>query len=208
MNEIEWKVSEKLVDYPEALKFMEQRVDEIIAGRAKEMVWFLQHKPVYTAGTSSSPEDLLDQERFPVYQAGRGGEYTYHGPGQLVAYVMLDLKKRMEKPDLKKYVWNLEQWIIDILKQYDINGERREGRVGIWVANDTGSEDKIAALGVRVRKWVTYHGISINVNPDLSHFSGIIPCGIKDYGVTSLKDKGNNSDINSAIKISKNSFNL
>lgn len=189
---IEWKTSEHPVEYPCALKFMEKRVDEIISGKSPEMVWLLEHPPIYTAGTSAKDKDLLDNNGFPVYKTGRGGEYTYHGPGQRVAYVMLDLKKRTKEPDLRQYVYNLEQWIIDTLKHFDINGERHDGRIGIWVKNADGSEDKIAALGVRVRKWVTYHGIAINVNPDLKHFNGIVPCGIRNHGVTSMNKFNNN----------------
>ena len=181
---MEFKTSEKLVDYDAGVSFMEERVAGIRAGEADECVWFLEHPPLYTAGTSAKDSDLLDA-RFPVYKTGRGGEHTYHGPGQRVAYVILDLKKRQQAPDIKQYVWQLEEWIIRTLAHFDITGERRAGRVGIWVAAG-GTEKKIAAIGVRVRHWVTYHGIAINVNPDLSHFSGIVPCGISDYGVTSL----------------------
>jgi lipoyl(octanoyl) transferase len=181
---MEFKVSNELVDYEEAVSFMELRVASLRAGKAKECVWMLQHPPLYTAGTSAKAGDLLDP-RFPVYQTGRGGEYTYHGPGQLVAYVMLDLKKRQKEPDIKRYIWQLEEWIIQTLQYYDIKGERRDGRIGIWVKTPRG-EAKIAAIGVRIRHWVTYHGISINLDPDLSHFEGIVPCGIKDFGVTSM----------------------
>ncbi len=185
---MEWKTSKEPVAYEEALAFMEQRVADIRSGTAEECIWFLEHPPLYTAGTSAKAEDLL-APRFPVYETGRGGQYTYHGPGQRVAYVMLDLKKHQQEPDIKKYVWQLEEWIIRTLKSFDIDGRRIEGRVGIWVDTDAG-EKKIAAIGVRVRHWVTYHGISINVNPDLSHFNGIVPCGISDAGVTSFEDLG------------------
>lgn len=174
-----------LIDYETAVSNMEKRVEGIRAGTAEEAVWLLEHPPLYTAGTSAKAEDLVNA-RFPVYQTGRGGQYTYHGPGQRVAYVMLDLKKRQVEPDIKKYVWQLEEWIIQTLAELGVQGERREGRVGIWVVHDD-TESKIAAIGVRVRHWVTYHGISININPDLSHFNGIIPCGITDFGVTSLE---------------------
>lgn len=185
---MEFKISEKLVEYPDALEFMNSRADAIRADEAEECVWLLEHPPLYTAGTSAKDSDLLDA-RFPVFEAGRGGEYTYHGPGQRVAYVMLDLKKRQNnKPDVKKYVWQLEEWIIQTLAEFDVKGERRCGRVGIWVDRGNGREDKIAAIGVRIRRWVTLHGIAINVNPDLSHFGGIVPCGISGHGVTSLQD--------------------
>jgi len=166
---------------------------EIHAGNAPETVWLLEHPPLYTAGTSADPTELLDNNRFPVYSTGRGGRYTYHGPGQRVAYAMLDLKHR--GGDVRRYVRDLEQWIIDTLAQFAIIGERREGRVGIWVtrgapANPLHREDKIAAIGVRVRHWIAYHGISLNVEPDLEHFGGIVPCGIDEHGVTSLWDLG------------------
>lgn len=187
-NGIEWRFSDEEIPYKEALSFMEQRVLEIAQGTAPECIWLLEHPPLYTAGTSAKVEDLVDPERFPVYDAGRGGQYTYHGPGQRVAYVMLDLSKRGR--DVRKYVQNLEEWIIQTLATFSIKGERREGRVGIWVDRGMGREDKIGAIGVRVRKWVTFHGISLNVEPDLSHFTGIVPCGITEHGVTSLQDLG------------------
>ncbi len=171
--------------YPAALSLMEERVAGIKSGDMQECVWSLEHPPLYTAGTSAK-EDGLVSARFPVFETGRGGEYTYHGPGQRVAYVMLDLKKYQSEPDIKKYIWFLEEWIIRTLEQFDIKGERREGRVGIWVVDRDGNEAKIAAIGVRIRHWITYHGISINVDPDLSHFNGIISCGIKEFGVTSM----------------------
>ena len=182
---MEFKHSTSRQDYESALEFMETRVGGIRAKEKDEMVWFLEHPSLYTAGTSAKEADLLDA-RFPVYKAGRGGEYTYHGPGQRVCYVMLDLKKRQNVPDIKKYVWQLEEWIIKSLASFDINAERRDGRIGIWVIDQLGREAKIAALGVRVRHWVSYHGVAINVNPELSHFNGIIPCGISEYGVTSM----------------------
>lgn len=185
---MEWRIADDLMSYPEALSVMEQRVADIRAGAAPELVWLLEHPPLYTAGTSAKAHDLLEA-RFPVYEAGRGGEYTYHGPGQLVGYVMLDLKQRQHVPDIKHYVWQLEEWIIRALSDFGIKGERRVGRVGIWVAHG-GTESKIAALGVRIRHWVSYHGISININPDLSHFQGIVPCGISQYGVTSCHALG------------------
>lgn len=222
---IDWIISDRPVDYPTALETMERRVAAIRDGRADEAVWLLEHPPLYTAGTSAQAKDLL-HPRFPVFDTGRGGQYTYHGPGQRVGYVMLDLKARQATPDIRCYVWQLEEWIIRTLAEFDIKGERVEGRVGIWVnvnlahpsqpplaerrmdgrsasyPSDTaiaGVEKdnyaKIAAIGVRVRRWVTYHGISINVNPDLSHFNGIVPCGISDAGVTSFHDLGKSIDM-------------
>jgi lipoyl(octanoyl) transferase len=185
---MEWLKTPGLISYIEALSQMEGHVAEIHAGTANDLVWFLEHPPLYTAGTSAKAADLLDPQ-FPVFETGRGGQYTYHGPGQRVAYVMLDLKKRQKAPDLKKYVWQLEEWIVHTLRRLGVIGERREGRIGIWVQTSHG-EKKIAAIGVRIRHWITFHGISINVNPDLSHFSGIVPCGISEYGVTSLHDLG------------------
>lgn len=179
---MEWKSSVGLVEYPDALDFMEQRVATIRAGAAEECVWLLEHPPLYTAGTSAKAADLNDA-RFPVFETGRGGQYTYHGPGQRVGYVMLDLKRRT--PDVRKFVKDLEEWIILSLRDLGITAERRAGRIGLWVADKNG-ESKIAAIGVRVRQWVTFHGISINVNPDLSHYAGIVPCGISEHGVTSL----------------------
>ncbi len=191
---MEWKVTQGLTPYPDALTAMEQRVADIIAGNADELIWLVEHPPLYTGGTSAKASDLLEQ-RFPVYDTGRGGEYTYHGPSQRVVYLMLDLKKRAEaqgkQPDLRAYVKQLEQWIINALAQFDVKGEVRNGRVGVWVEREN-SEAKIAALGIRVRKWVSFHGIAINVAPDLSHYNGIVPCGISDFGVTSLADLGKN----------------
>jgi lipoyl(octanoyl) transferase len=183
----EWKISDGLVPYPEALAAMEARAEAIANGTANELIWLLEHPPVYTAGTSANDADLLDP-RFPVFKTGRGGQYTYHGPGQRVGYVMLDLKKR--KPDVRAFVFDLEQWLIETLASFNVKGERREGRVGIWVARSGGREDKIAALGVRIRRWVTFHGVALNIEPDLSHFSGIVPCGVSQHGVTSLADLG------------------
>ena len=191
---MEWKTSDTPVTYPEALAFMESRVAEIAAGTAPELVWLLEHPPLYTAGTSAQSTDLLDHSRFPVYPTGRGGQYTYHGPGQRVAYVMLDLKRR--NPDVRAYVKTLEQWLINTLAHFGVRGMVREGRIGVWVEKPDGSEAKIAALGIRLRKWVSYHGISLNLNPHLEHFSGIVPCGIREYGVTSLADLGVNAKIN------------
>lgn len=182
------RTADDLIAYPDALAEMESRVADIRDGSAPEMVWLLEHPPLYTAGTSAKASDLLNA-RFPVFETGRGGEYTYHGPGQRVAYVMLDLKKRQQAPDIKKYVCQLEEWVIRSLAHFGIKGERRDGRIGIWVVTPSG-EKKIAAVGVRIRHWVTYHGIAINVNPDLSHFGGIVPCGIREFGVTSIHDLG------------------
>lgn len=185
---IEWLSEANTIYYPDAVAFMEDRVAAIRAAEKGDLVWLLEHPPLYTAGTSADPVDLRDP-KFPVFETGRGGQYTYHGPGQRVAYVMLDLKKRQQVPDIKKYVWQLEEWIIQALGQFGITGERRPGRVGIWVVTPTG-EAKIAAVGVRIRHWVTYHGISINLDPDLSHFAGIVPCGIAEHGVTSFRQLG------------------
>ena len=189
-TQVEWRIDAAPVAYPEAVAAMEARVADIRAGRAAEQVWLLEHPPLYTAGTSARDEDLVQPGRFPVYRTGRGGQYTYHGPGQRVAYVMLDLQRR--GADLRRYVGQLEEWLIRSLAAFNVVGERREGRVGIWIARESegGREDKIAAIGVRVRRWVTYHGISLNVEPDLSHFEGIVPCGVREHGVTSLVDLG------------------
>lgn len=183
---MDWKITSEPIEYEEALAFMDARVADIHAGKAQDCVWLLQHPALYTAGTSAKAEDLL-QAQFPVYETGRGGEYTYHGPGQRVAYVMMDLKAR-GAPDIKKYVHDLEEWIIRTLETFGIKGERRCGRVGIWVVMPDGSEKKIAAIGVRVRHWITLHGIAINIDPDLTHFGGIVPCGISEHGVTSMAD--------------------
>ena len=188
MEPLEWQISETPVPYPEAVAAMERRVAEIRAGTAPELVWLLEHPPLYTAGTSARPEDLLDP-RFPVFQSGRGGQYTYHGPGQRIAYVMLDLRRR--GPDVRAFVCNLENWVIAVLAGFGVRGERRDGRVGVWVDRGrNGGDAKIAAVGVRVRHWITFHGISLNVEPDLQHYAGIVPCGISDAGVTSLVDLG------------------
>ncbi len=193
---VEWITSQAPVDYQTALSRMEARVEAIAAKTAGEAVWLLEHPPLYTAGTSARAEDLTDPGRFPVYQARRGGQYTYHGPGQRVAYVMLDLTERGR--DVRRFVTALENWVIATLAEFNITGERRAGRVGVWVqrpdkpltASGAVSEDKIAAIGIRLRKWVSFHGISINVEPELEHFSGIVPCGIREHGVTSLVDLG------------------
>jgi lipoyl(octanoyl) transferase len=202
---MQFQINNNLQDYPEAIEIMEKRVADIIAGKEEELVWFTQHPPLYTSGSSANSEDLLDKNKFPVYQTGRGGQYTYHGPGQRVVYVMLNLKKR-DAMDIKAYIYNLEQWIINTLKVLGVESQRRQGRVGIWVV--TGErEEKIAAIGIRVRKWVTYHGIALNINPDLSHFEGIVPCGISQYGVTSLEKLGINVSVQEVDEILKQEFN-
>lgn len=193
---VEWLISDRPVAYEDALQQMEERVAGIAAGTASEAVWLLEHPPLYTAGTSAKPDDLLTPDRFPVYEARRGGEYTYHGPGQRVAYVMLDLTKRGR--DVRAFVQKLETWVIEVLAEFNLTGHVREGRVGVWIerpekpklADGRPAEDKVAAIGLRLRKWISFHGISINVDPDLSHFQGIVPCGISDFGVTSLVDLG------------------
>jgi lipoyl(octanoyl) transferase len=184
---VRWEVSSGLVGYPDALLRMELEVDAIRTGAARELIWLLEHPPLYTAGTSANPADLVAPDLFPVFDAGRGGQYTYHGPGQRVAYVMLDLRKRGS--DVRAFVTALEDWIIRTLMDFSIAGERREDRVGVWVTRP-GREDKIAALGIRVRHGISFHGISINLDPDLTHFDGIVPCGISEHGVTSFRDLG------------------
>ncbi len=199
-SRIEWRTHNGLLAYPEAVAFMEQRAGEIADGRADELIWLVEHPPIYTAGTSANDSDLLDA-RFPVFRTGRGGQFTYHGPGQRVGYVMLNLKHRAA--DVRSFVHNLEEWLIQALRHFGVKGERREGRVGIWVARGNGSEDKIAAIGVRVRRWVTFHGVALNVSPDLEHFAGIVPCGIRGHGVTSLATLGISStmaDVDAALK--------
>ena len=193
---VRWRISEGLIPYDEAVAAMEEEVAAIADGRADELVWLLEHPPLYTAGTSANTADLIEPDRFPVHATGRGGEYTYHGPGQRVAYVMLDLKRRRQ--DVRAYVAALEEVVIRTLESMNVKGERREDRVGVWVRrpdrpplpDGSMAEDKIAALGIRLRRWVSFHGLSLNVDPDLTHFSGIVPCGISAYGVTSLIDLG------------------
>ncbi len=208
-NMVEWITATGLVDYDDAVALMEQRAADIYAGTADELIWLVEHPPLYTAGTSAKIEDLTDPDRFPVYDTKRGGQYTYHGPGQRVAYVMLDLNKRGR--DVRKFVQQMENWVIAALAEFNVTGEIRDGRVGVWVErperplNIDGSvaEDKIAAIGVRLRKWVSFHGLSINVEPDLSHFTGIVPCGITQYGVTSMVDLGlpvEMGDVDNALK--------
>ena len=191
---VEWRISPGLTPYPEALAAMQARVAGIRAGTASQVVWLLEHPPLYTAGTSARPTDLTDPLRFPIYEAGRGGQWTYHGPGQRTAYVMLDLTRphgRLPVRDVRRFVWTLEEWLIAALRQLAVRGERRAGRVGIWVADHAGgTEAKIAAIGVRVTRWVSWHGVALNVDPDLDHFRGIVPCGISQHGVTSLAALG------------------
>ncbi len=185
---IEWKTSDNLVSYQDSIEFMEDRVAKIFDQAAPEMVWLLEHPSIYTAGSSANYEDLIDHKKIPVIQTGRGGKHTYHGPGQRIIYLMLDLKKR--GADLHKYIDNLENWLIAVFAEIGVKGEKRKDRVGIWTVNKKGEEVKIAAIGVRVRKWVSYHGVSINIEPDLDFYKGIIACGIKEYGVSSLKELG------------------
>ncbi len=193
---VEWKISDTLVPYEDAVTFMEDHVAKMTAGEADELIWLLEHPPLYTAGTSANIDDLTDPDRFPVYASKRGGQYTYHGPGQRVIYVMLDLNKRGR--DVRAFVQMLENWVIETLGEFGVKGQIREGRVGVWVersdkpltSSGKTAEDKIAAIGIRLRKWVSFHGISINVDPDLDHFSGIVPCGITEHAVTSLVDLG------------------
>ncbi len=209
---VDWIKSEELVDFSHSISWMEKRAVQIYSQERSECVWLLQHPPIYTAGTSAKIKDLKDPDRFPVIKTSRGGQYTYHGPGQRVIYVMLDLNKRGK--DIKKYVKNLEIWVIRSLEKLEITGETRSGRVGIWVSRPNkpslpdGSvrEDKIAAIGVRLKKWITYHGISINVNPDLSHFNGIVPCGISNQGITSFEDLDNRNNINDLDNCLKETF--
>lgn len=204
MHAMEWRVSRAPVDYEQAVSEMERRVGEIRAGNAAECVWLLEHPPVYTAGTSANPRDLLTPDRFPVISTGRGGQYVYHGPGQRIAYVMLDLNLRGK--DIRAYVCALEDWIIDTLSTFEVRGERRGKRIGVWVSRPEareGHEDKIAAIGVRVRRWVTFHGLCLNVNPDLEHYSGIVPCGVQDHGMTSLAELGKHvsmDDVDNALR--------
>ena len=188
---VAWRISDGLVPYDEAVATMEAHAAAIAEGKADELVWLLEHPPLYTAGTSARPQDLIEPERFPVYRTGRGGQYTYHGPGQRVAYVMLDLNAR--RRDVRAYVAALEDWLTLTLARFNVAGERRRDRVGVWVRRPDkapGAEDKIAAIGVRLKRWISFHGVSMNVEPELTHFSGIVPCGVREHGVTSLADLG------------------
>jgi lipoyl(octanoyl) transferase len=193
-DEPEWRISDDLTLYPDALAVMHERVAAIRAGVARELVWLVEHPPLYSAGTSARPDELTDPTRFPTFTAGRGGHWTYHGPGQRTAYVMLDLTRahgRIPKQDIRCYVNGLEEWLIRTLDRFNVKGERRQGRVGIWVADTvSGTEAKIGAIGVRITRWVSWHGVALNVEPDLSHFGGIVPCGIREHGVTSLAALG------------------
>lgn len=205
--EIEWKISPQPVPYEAALSFMEERAGLIAAGEAPECVWLLEHPPLYTAGTSARSEDLLSPERFPVYNTGRGGEYTYHGPGQRIAYLMLDLNRR--RRDVRWFVSAIEAWVIDVCAQFGIEAGCRAGRVGLWVRGEGGGvarDEKIAAIGIRLRRWVSFHGVSINVAPELEHFSGIVPCGISEHGVTSFKALGKEIDYAEIDMALKNCF--
>lgn len=195
-HNIEWKVSEELVHFEDALNFMQQRVENIIAGTASPLIWSLEHHPVYTAGVSAKDADMLNKTDIPIFKTNRGGKYTYHCPGMKIIYVMIDLKKFFapEKPDVSLFVKFLENWVIDILAEFGIKGEIKEGRVGIWVTDKNGKEKKIAALGIKLKKWVSYHGIAINIDPDLAGFDNIVPCGIKEFGVTSMADILGNVD--------------
>jgi lipoyl(octanoyl) transferase len=198
---IEWRVSKTPVDYGAAVEEMEGRVAAIRAGAGAELVWLLEHPPLYTAGTSARDEELLEPGHLPVHRTGRGGRYTYHGPGQRIVYVMLDLRRRGQ--DVRCYVHQLEEWIIRTLACFAVRGERREGRVGIWVVRPSGNEEKIAAIGVRLRRWVTYHGLALNVDPELEHYRGIVPCGIAEHGVTSLAELGiaaSMGDVDTALR--------
>lgn len=205
---VEWAVSKGYIDYAAAEAFMEARVAAIAAGEANEMVWLLEHPPLYTAGVSAKAADLIEPDRFPVFASGRGGQYTYHGPGQRVAYVMLDLTKRSR--DVRAFVAALEAWVIGALDVFNVTGEIRDGRVGVWVERRSPGvaprEDKIAAIGVKLRRWVSFHGVSLNVEPDLSHFGGIVPCGVTQHGVTSLVDLGLPVTMDEADAALKSSF--
>ncbi|MEM6712554.1 MAG: lipoyl(octanoyl) transferase LipB [Pseudomonadota bacterium] len=193
---IEWQVDHEITAYDDAVRVMEDRAEAIASGEVRELIWLVEHPPIYTAGTSSKPDDLMEPDRFPVFQTGRGGQYTYHGPGQRVVYTMLNLNDRGR--DVRAFVAGLEDWIIATLDRFNVHGERREDRVGVWVQRPEKAsphvgmvaEDKIAAIGIRLRKWVSFHGLSINVEPDLDHFSGIVPCGVETHGMTSLVDLG------------------
>jgi lipoyl(octanoyl) transferase len=204
---VEWRISASPVPYETAVNAMESRVDAILAGEASDMIWLLEHPPLYTAGSSARDDEILKPGRFPVFRTGRGGRMTYHGPGQRVVYVMTDLRKRGK--DVRAHVGRLEEWIIRVLADFGLKGARRQGRVGIWVERENGRDEKIAALGVRVRRWVAYHGLSLNVCPDLEHFSGIVPCGLADYGVTSLHALGiqaSMADVDRAFRLQANAL--
>jgi lipoyl(octanoyl) transferase len=202
---IETLISHSPIEYENAVAIMEQRVADIIAQKKPSLAWVLEHPDIYTAGTSSKKEDLLSDNKFPIHKTGRGGQYTYHGPDMLISYLMMDLKKQSFGCDIKKYIYNLEQCIINCLQHFGIKGERRVDRIGIWVKVGS-TEKKIAAIGVRVRKWVTFHGISLNINPNLENFNGIVPCGIKEYGVTSIYELGKTPSKKEVIEVLTNEF--
>ncbi|WP_369408545.1 lipoyl(octanoyl) transferase LipB [Wolbachia endosymbiont of Atemnus politus] len=202
-NMVEWLISDQLIDYTHAVKFMEVKIQKIYNNLSDELVWLLQHPSLYTAGISATDDEVVEK-LFPVHKTGRGGKYTYHGPGQRIIYLMLNLKKR-NKCDIKLYIRDLGNWTINVLRHFNILGEFKEDRIGIWV-NNNGVEKKIAAFGIRLRKWVTYHGIALNVSPDLSHYKGIIPCGLKDYGVTSMKELGVEASLSELDDILKKEF--
>ena len=202
---IEWKTSDQAINYQDAITFMEKRVDQIHKGEAPEMIWLLEHPSIYTAGRSALDSELINSDNLPVYATGRGGKYTYHGPGQRIVYLMLNLKNR--EADIRKYVANLENWIIASLREVGLFSERKNGRIGIWTTTSSGEEVKIAAIGIRVRKWVAYHGIAINVSPSLDLYKGIIACGIKEFGVTSLKELGYDISYTELDNILKSKFN-
>ncbi|MDH5772188.1 MAG: lipoyl(octanoyl) transferase LipB [Rhodospirillaceae bacterium] len=205
-NAVDWCLEEGLMPYARAVEKMQARASAIREQANPDAVWLVEHPPLYTAGTSANDADLLDKEKFPVFKTGRGGQHTYHGPGQRVGYVMMDLKNR--NSDVRKFVHDLEEWMIQTARHFDVTALRREGRVGIWVPRNDGSglEDKIGAIGVRVRKWVSFHGIAFNVHPDLSHFSGIVPCGVAEHGVTSLRALGVDASMNEVDKVMRNVF--
>ncbi|MCF6343325.1 MAG: lipoyl(octanoyl) transferase LipB [Devosiaceae bacterium] len=207
-SQVEWLISDRPVPYERAVSFMQERVESIVKGEESELIWLVEHPPLYSAGTSAKEEDLLSKNKFPIYKSGRGGQYTYHGPGQRVIYVMLDLRKRGR--DIRAFVKQLEAWIIDTLASFNIAGETRDGRIGIWVKqpeNGENSERKIAAIGVRISRWVSYHGISLNISPDLSHYDGIVPCGINDYGITSFEDLGHLVSMSEVDMVLSKTFN-
>ena len=204
MTPVEWKISDRPVPYDEAVALMEERVAAITAGGAGELVWLLEHPPLYTAGTSADPSDLIDADALPVFRSGRGGQYTYHGPGQRIAYLMLDLNRRGR--DLRAFVCALANWLIASRAAFDVTGERREGRVGVWVVDAGGRDLKIAALGLRVRRWVTMHGVSLNVAPELDHYQGIVPCGIREHGITSLAALGVDATMAEVDAVLKRAF--
>ena len=208
LSNIEWRVSSELVHFENALEFMQKRVEEIIEGTAPQLIWMLEHHAVYTAGISAKDEDLLNKTDIPVFQTNRGGKYTYHCPGMKIIYVMLDLKNFFapEKPDVARFVEFLENWVIEILAEFGIKGEIRKGRVGIWVTDKNGNEKKIAALGIKIKKWVSYHGIAINLSPDLAGFSNIVPCGIKEFGVTTMEEIIGKADGEKFNKIAREKF--